>query len=232
MNPNMNPNPGVPQTPMGAPVPPVNPTPVPPQPASVPPVQPPMPPQPPMGYGQPQPMAYGQPMANGMVANQPAKKKNMMPLIIGIIALVVVIVIVAAIFLLKDNGKKLECTMENSSMGMKVSMTESAVFDKAGKEVKKIGMKVSAEFPSDYDEDEIEKSYNSAKEECDDYKDVGGISCSVKKSGRSITQEMNFNLSKVDKDKAKDAGFDPEDYKDSTYDDLKKSAEDSGYTCK
>ena len=184
--------------------------------------------QPPMNQ---QPMNQGvppyqqQPMNNGMAPQYgTAPKKNNMPLIIGAVAAVVVVIVVVV---LMNGGKKLECSYEMSYSGMTMKQTQTYTYDKDGKKIKKATATVSLTAPDSTSDSDMNTLLESAQSECDEYKDVKGVSCKASKSGKTITEKITVDVSKVSDEDSDIVGIEQ-----TALEDFKKELEEEGYTCK
>ncbi len=234
-NNNMNPQMGGPVPPQPAPGPqpmpgaPVPPQPVPGAPAPGPQPMPgaPVPPQPVPGAPTPgpQPM-YGAPMP-GQPNVAPKKKNSSLIIIIAVVAVAAIVLV--CVFLL-GGGKKLNCSSKSSFSGMEMEQSVEYKFNKKGTKIKTASTTINVKLPSSTSDDQVETVYKSAQEECDEYKDIKGVSCKVSKKDKTIKETVTIDVGKISDADAEKVDLDLDD--NYNFDDAKKDLESSGYTCK
>ena len=138
---------------------------------------------------------------------------------VGVLALVLVLVSGCG----SSKGKVLTCTNSDEESGMKMSQTIKITFsgDKASKIVQ--------DYVIDFgEENKSMASVYTAMFEAS-YKDLKGVSVKSSTKGTKATFTLTAEVSKMD-DAAKEKM--DLDNLDKSYDDIKKSAEDSGFKCK
>ena len=120
-------------------------------------------------------------------------------------------------------GKKLTCTLEETDQKSTVAME----FDKENV-VTKIKMTVSVPLENELtaEEKEYMESYMGIMCAAFDY---DGVSCETKTGSKSVDVVITMDMDKMDQDTKDDMGYSKEE---ATYDAMKKSLEESGYTCK
>ncbi len=131
-----------------------------------------------------------------------------------------IIIAIAAIAYLVFGGKKLTCTMSDSSLGIEISGT--ATFKFSGNTAKSVSMVMKMELPELYQDqmdalvEELESQYEEAREE--------GVDVKVTSTDSTITVTAN---AKNDQFSLIDMG----NSSDNSYDAVKKAMEAEGFTC-
>lgn len=123
-------------------------------------------------------------------------------------------------------SKKLNCTMEQDSMGNKISQNIVATF--SGDEISKLDMEVETKLADAYVE-HIDMFATQLESQFESLKDKKGITTKTTKKDNSVIFTVNIDVKSMDED-AKDA-LGVVNTKGS-YKDSKKQLEAQGYTCK
>lgn len=140
--------------------------------------------------------------------------------IVGISILTVLLLLTSAC-----GTKKLVCTQKGSDIGKKTETTLEVFFD--GKKVSKVKEKIEITFEEEY-KDSIDSYYKALNENYKDGPLEEGIDVKVTKGDDNICVDLNIDMKKqTDESNAGnvvDASAERSE--------IKKSLEDSGYTCK
>ena len=120
-------------------------------------------------------------------------------------------------------GKKLTCTMEEDGQTAKTVVE----FDKNDK-AKKVNMTMTMPFEEELSKEEMEymESYMGLMCAAFDYE---GVTCKTDMSSKKVDVVIDMDFGKMSKETLAELDFDAEA---TSYDAMKKSLEESGYTCK
>ena len=118
-------------------------------------------------------------------------------------------------------GKKLNCTMEEDGQTAKVVVE----FDKNDK-AKKVDMTMTMPFEEELSKEEMEymESYMGLLCSAFDYE---GVTCKTDMSSKKVDVIIDMDFGKMSKETLEELEFEA-----TSYDEMKKSLEESGYTCK
>lgn len=122
--------------------------------------------------------------------------------------------------------KTLTCVQEENEDGLKMKQTIEAVFKKDS--VTKMTMTNEMEVPEEY------KSYlsvfeSSLKEELSEYENKSGVTVDMKTKDSVLSAVITADLTKMDEETKEELEIAGNNKK---YDEIKKSMEEEGYTCK
>jgi len=123
------------------------------------------------------------------------------------------------------SNKKLECTTTGTDIGKKV-ITNTEVSFKSGK-VSRVKRKIEMNFEEIYTES-LEAIFVPLKEEYDKLNEQEGMKVNLVKGDNTITIDLDMDVKKYAKNGNEDDVVDIS----LSRDDMKKSLESDGYTCK
>ena len=152
-----------------------------------------------------------------MENNETKSKKN----IIIVIAVVVVAAIILILFFVFGNKKVLECSIEQTTMGIKTTVTLNATFK--GNEVQKIDGKAvydlsTSSLYKNADEKTLDTAYEAMEKSLQSQKSMQNVKGS--RNGKTVTFDYDMDLDFFGSDHT------------STIEDAKEGLEKVGYTCK
>ncbi len=127
--------------------------------------------------------------------------------------------------------KVLTCSTSETVEGVKISRTEKYYFQRNGKNVKKYTTEMKASYDDTYDEEELNEIVESGKSGCQQYDETTGISCRIYQQGKTVVQTITIDFHKISDADAAQYEIDKDSYKEYEYDEIKKEAEQYGYTC-
>lgn len=131
------------------------------------------------------------------------------------------------------NTKTLTCTQEEDSVNDKIDKTGlqvKLVFNKDGEDISKYIQTAYINYNKTISDEDFDLEYNDANSACDEYKNYTGVTCKAIKNGKKISLVIEVDVKKAN-DETKTA-FYLNELDEKNYDDMKKNAEESGYTCK
>lgn len=148
----------------------------------------------------------------------------MKKVILGFLAIVLMISLTGC------GNKKITCTNESGSS------KEEAIIEYKDTSIKKLTYTVKEKSDSEY----LDQLIEATKEYVDTYNKVNGMTMSVSKENNEyLVLKMIYDFNKIDINQAKSVlGDDYDEHEDlfetknKKLDDVKKSLEDEGYTCK
>ena len=120
-------------------------------------------------------------------------------------------------------GKKLTCTMEESGETAKVVID----FDKNNK-ASNINMKMSMPLEEELSKEEKEMMQSYMGLMCAGF-DYEGVKCTTDLGSKSVDVVIDMDFKKMSNEAKEALEFEPNE---TSYDDMKKSLEEAGYTCK
>lgn len=130
-------------------------------------------------------------------------------------------------------GKKLVCSQSKTEDGMKQNVEVTINFD--GEKASKVKMDMGFEATTAEAKEQFNESLDFLDEIfIDSFKNTPGITASSKtdKNKSKYSYTMEIDLKKISKDVADDLDMDEFTDASATYDSIKKSAEEEGFTCK
>lgn len=141
-----------------------------------------------------------------------------------------IIAFVAVAYFTLFSTKTLECTMTDSETGMKMKQTMKVSFK--NNSITKLGMATKITLDDEY-MDYIDMLESSLEEEFEtqfaDYMDKKGVTMNNKTKGNVLLFELEADLTKMDEETKEELDMVG---KSDSYDEVKKSFEEEGYTCK
>ena len=122
-------------------------------------------------------------------------------------------------------GKTLKCSITEEQSGMKMTQTMNVKFknDKASSVTANIDMKVDKEY-----QEYMNTLADTLKDEFKDFEE-NGMSLDIATKDDTIKVVIDANFDKMSDKQKNEIGFNSSD---NSYDAVKKSLEDSGYSCK
>ncbi len=135
--------------------------------------------------------------------------------------------VIAGVMLLSLTGcgKTLKCSITEEQSGMKMTQTMNVKFknDKASSVTANIDMKVDKEY-----QEYMDTFADTLKDEFKDFEE-NGMSLDIATKDDTIKVVIDANFDKMSDEQKNEIGFNSSD---NSYDAIKKSLEDSGYSCK
>lgn len=128
-----------------------------------------------------------------------------------------------------SSGKELTCTYDFGTTDPTTAMEYVFTFDKNGDSIQSYSETLVATY-SDITEEEFEEEYSDAQSSCTEFTDMTGVTCTVDKSGNSISVSIGVDMAKLD-DASKEELL-IEYIEDLSYDEFKENMEGTGFTCK
>ncbi len=126
-----------------------------------------------------------------------------------------------------DDGKKLTCTNEANEEGAKLSQEVVVSFNKE-ETISHVKVTSTIEAEDDY-ADQMDEYEEMVKETVEENKEEN-LKMSYKRNGNTLSQVTEYYVSKMSDEEKEDNGFSDPD--ENSYDALKETFEDQGYTCK
>ena len=122
-------------------------------------------------------------------------------------------------------GKTLKCSITKEQSGMEMTQTMNVKFknDKASSVTANIDMKVDKEY-----QEYMDTFADTLKDEFKDFEE-NGMSLDIATKDDTIKVVIDANFDKMSDEQKNEIGF---NRSDNSYDAIKKSLEDSGYSCK
>lgn len=122
-------------------------------------------------------------------------------------------------------GKTLKCSITEEQSGMEMTQTMNVKFknDKASSVTANIDMKVDKEY-----QEYMDTFADTLKDEFKDFEE-NGMSLDIATKDDTIKVVIDANFDKMSDEQKNEIGFNSSD---NSYDAIKKSLEDSGYSCK
>ena len=136
-----------------------------------------------------------------------------------LIALVALLVVVTGC----GNTKKLNCTMEEDGTKGVMNME----FDKEDN-LTKLTLKMTEEFETELTKEEVETYKGVSSIACAAY-NADYTDCKVDVTSKALELEVVYNVTKMTDEQREEEGFTKEA---TTFEAMKKDAEDTGFTCK
>ena len=134
--------------------------------------------------------------------------------------------LVAVLLLITGCGnerKKLTCTMEEDGTINEVKME----FGK-NDNLTLITMKMVKSFEKELTDDEVKLYENASSVACEQYPKES-VECEANVTKKELELVVTYKIAKMTNEELSEAGYKKES---ATYDEMKKSAENSGFTCK